>query len=59
MASEGDPRVLFAMNVVLSALFSTVVVYGLSVVRVQEFTWTNVAAATAVLALLTWVVVVD
>ena len=57
MASQGDPRVLFVMNLVLSALFSTVVVWGLDLVGMAEFTWRTVGMATLGLMLLTWLVV--
>lgn len=57
MASQGDPRVLFVLNLVLSAAFSTVVVWGLAFVGVGSFTPTNVALATVALMLLTWLLV--
>lgn len=57
MASQGDPRVLFALNFVLSAVFSAVVVFGLSFVGLLEFDWTTVGLATTGLVLLTWLVV--
>lgn len=57
MASQGDPRVLVVLNLVLSGVFSTVVVFGLSLVGLLEFTWAAVALATAVLVALTWLVV--
>lgn len=57
MESQGDPRVLVVLNLVLSGLFSTVVVWGLAFVGVGEFTWPNVAVATVVLFVITWVFV--
>ncbi|MFB6152065.1 MAG: hypothetical protein ABEJ40_09700 [Haloarculaceae archaeon] len=57
MASQGDPRVLTVMNAVLSFLFSTVVVWGLSFVGLGEFSWTNVGVATLFLFVATWVFV--
>jgi hypothetical protein len=57
MASQGDIRVLVVLNLVLSGLFSTVVVWGLAFVGVGEFTWPNVAVATVVLFVITWVFV--
>jgi len=57
MASQGDPRVLAVLNLVLSGLFSTVVVWGLAFVGVGAFTWQNVAVATVVLFVITWVFV--
>lgn len=57
MASDGDIRVLLAMDLVLSLLFSVVVVEALSFVGVTAFSWTNVAAATLFLAAVTYLVV--
>ena len=57
MESEGDPRVLFVMNLVLSAAFASVVVAGLAFLGVMEFTWTTIAVATLILVVITWVVV--
>lgn len=57
MESEGDPLVLFVMNLVLSVAFSLVVVGGLAFVGTLEFTWGAVAAATLALMVVTWIVV--
>lgn len=54
--SRGDPRVLFVMNLTLSALFCYVVLQGLEFVGAVEFTWIRFALATAGLVLLTYVV---
>ncbi|WP_396611192.1 hypothetical protein ACH9L7_13375 [Haloferax sp. S1W] len=53
---EGDPRVLFVMNLVLSSIFATVVVLGLSYANLAAFTFVNVASAALVLAALTYLV---
>lgn len=53
MESEGDPRVLFVLNVVLSFVFSYLIVWGLDFIGATEFSWTNVALATAVLVVAT------
>ncbi|MEF8851242.1 MAG: hypothetical protein V5A28_02310 [Haloarculaceae archaeon] len=45
------------MNLVLSGLFSTIVVWGLAFIGVGEFTWPNVAVATVALFVITWVFV--
>jgi uncharacterized membrane protein len=58
MASEGDPRVLLVMNVVLSSIFATVVVWGLDVVGALTFTTRNVVGLAAVLVVLTYLVVI-
>lgn len=57
MDSEGDPRVLFIMNVTLSFLFSAVVISGLDFVDVIDFSWQTVGLATAGLVILTHLVV--
>ncbi|NHN60611.1 MULTISPECIES: hypothetical protein [Halorussus] len=55
--SKGDPRVLFAMNLALSAAFSWVLVSALSLVGVMTFAWTTVALTAAALMVLTHFVV--
>ncbi|UPV75653.1 hypothetical protein M0R89_06200 [Halorussus limi] len=55
--SKGDPRVLFLMNLVLSAAFATLVVWGLSRVGLLAFAWQTVAFAAGVLMVLTYLVV--
>ena len=55
--SSGDSRVLFVMNLLLSALFASVVVSVLSFAGVMAFSWGQVAWATAGLVILTYVVV--
>ena len=57
MASDGDIRVLMAMNLVLSGLFGTVIVWGLDFIGVAEFTVVNVVTAIAVLVAITYVAV--
>jgi hypothetical protein len=47
--SEGDPRVLFVLNVILSLVFSYVVVWGLDFIGAVEFSLVNLALATALL----------
>lgn len=56
MASEGDPRVHFVMNLVLSAVFAAVVLWGLEYVGAAAFTLQNVAVGTGVLMVLTHLV---
>ncbi|MFC6786873.1 hypothetical protein ACFQFH_13595 [Halobaculum halobium] len=57
MASDGDPRVLLAMNIVLSTLFSTVVVWGLSYLDLAALTLENVAGLAIVIFAATYLVV--
>lgn len=57
MASDGDIRVLVVLDLLLSAVFATVVVWGLEFIGVAEFTLVNVGIATLVLGVLTYVVV--
>lgn len=47
--STGDPRVLFVMNLVLSALFCYSVIRGLVFVGAVEFSWGLFAGSTALL----------
>ncbi len=47
--SEGDPRVLFVLNVVLSFVFSYLVVWGLDFIGAVEFSLVNLGLATALL----------
>jgi hypothetical protein len=53
MESQGDPRILFVLNVVLSSVFSYLIVWGLEFIGAAEFSLTNVALATAVLVVAT------
>lgn len=57
MAAEGDIRVLLALDLVLSFLFSVLVVTLLDFAGINEFTWTNVAVATLFLAVVTYLAV--
>lgn len=57
MASQGDPRVLFVLNLTLSFVFSTAVFGGLAFVGVVPFEWTRVAIGTAALVLVSYLVV--
>ncbi|KAB1197762.1 MULTISPECIES: hypothetical protein [Haloferax] len=53
---EGDPRVVFVMNVILSSIFATVVVYGLSYLELMAFTFVNVATMALLLIAVTYLV---
>jgi hypothetical protein len=53
---EGDPRVVFAMNVILSSIFATVVVWALDYASLWTFTLVNVVTAALVLTAITYVV---
>ncbi len=55
-SSEGDPRVLFAMNAILSALFAWSIIWGLSFLGLVSFTLINVATAAVLLFTMTYVV---
>ena len=57
MANDGDPRVLLAMNVVLSSLFSTGVVWGLSYLDLAALTLENVAGLALVIFAATYLIV--
>lgn len=55
-SSQGDPRVLVALNAILSFLFAWMVVWGASLIGIVEYGWTTIAVATVGLFLLTYVV---
>ncbi len=57
MESQGDPRVLFVMNLILSFVFSYFVVWGLAFIDMLTFDWGTVALGTAVLVFLTHIVI--
>lgn len=57
MASDGDVRVLLALDLVLSFVFSVVVVTALDLAGIGEFTWPTVAVSTLFFAIVTYVVV--
>lgn len=57
MASQGDIRVLLVLDLLLSFVFSLLVISGLEFVDLATFSWSNVALATAALALLTYLAV--
>ena len=54
--TRGDPRVLIAMNVVLSTVFAATVVWGLSYLGAAEFTLVNVATGAVLLVAISYVV---
>ena len=56
MASQGDPRVLFVMNLVLSTVFAAAVLWGLEFIGAAEFTLTNLAIGVLGLVVLTHLV---
>lgn len=55
-SSQGDPRVLIAMNIVLSTLFAWSIVWGLSFLGFLEFDLINVATAAILLFAMTYLV---
>lgn len=57
MASDGDIRVLLVLDLILSAAFASVVVWGMEVAGLAAFTLENVALATLIIGVLTYVVV--
>lgn len=57
MESQGDPRVLAVINLVLSLVFSVIVVWGLEFIGIGAFTLRNIGVATAALWIITWIVV--
>lgn len=55
-SSEGDPRVVFVINAVLSAAFVGFVLSLASVADLVAFTWTRFAVLTVALMIVTYVV---
>ena len=56
MASQGDPRVLFVLNLVLSSVFAYGVVWGLDFIDVVTFSLRTVAGVALALMVVTYVV---
>lgn len=54
--AEGDPRVILALNLLLSSAFAWLAVWGLSVLDVAAYTPINVATLAAVLVGVTYLV---
>lgn len=54
--SEGDPKVVIALNAVLSTTFALLVTWGLSILGVLEFTGVNVATLAIILFAATYLV---
>ncbi|MFC7213377.1 hypothetical protein ACFQO4_04680 [Saliphagus sp. GCM10025334] len=55
-SSRGDPRVLLAMNLVLSTLFAVSIIWGLSFIGIVEYTLINIATAAILLFAATYAV---
>ncbi|WP_435359835.1 hypothetical protein [Haloarchaeobius sp. DFWS5] len=53
----GDPRVLFVMNLVLSALFSYAVLFGFDYIDLVAFSWLRLAGLTFVVMVVTYLAV--
>jgi len=56
-ASQGDPRVVLAITVVLSVLFGWTIIGGLSLLDMVAFDLRNVATAAIVVFSLTYLVI--
>jgi len=54
--SQGDPRVLFVMNLILSTAFAALVIWGLAFIDVVTFGWQNVALLAGLLMVVTHLV---
>jgi len=54
--AEGDPRVILALNLVLSSLFAWVVVWGLSMIDIVAYGAVNVVTLAAVLVGVTYLI---
>jgi hypothetical protein len=47
--SKGDPRVVLALNAVLSTVFAFTIVWGLDLIGAMEYTLVNVATVAVLL----------
>ncbi|AEH36817.1 hypothetical protein [Halopiger xanaduensis] len=56
-SSQGDPRLLTALNAVLSTAFAALVLWGLDFIGAREFTLTTLAFVAVCLFVLTYSVV--
>lgn len=56
-SSSGDPRVLLLLNVLLSALFGTTIVWGLSLLEMAELSLVNALTATILIFAFTYLVI--
>jgi len=56
--SQGDPRVLIGLNIVLSTGFAATIVWGLDLLGAVELTFINVATGTILLFALTYLITV-
>lgn len=54
--SQGDPRVLIIMNIVLSTAFAATIIWGLSVIGAADLTLINVATGAILLFALTYLI---
>lgn len=54
--AEGDPRVVLALNLLLSSAFAWLVVWGLSMLGVAAYTAVNAATLAAVLVGVTYLI---
>ncbi len=58
-ASKGDPRLVLALNAVLSAWFGWTVVWGLDLLDVVSYTLPNVAVAAILVFTVTYLIVLQ
>ena len=56
MANDGDWRVHLLINLVLSSIYATVVVYGASLIKLWTFTPGHVAGLAVVIFIATYLV---
>ncbi|AKH96863.1 hypothetical protein [Halanaeroarchaeum sulfurireducens] len=55
--TSGDIRVLLVLDIILSAIYATIVVWGLELVDMAAFTLENVAIGTVIIATLTYILI--
>lgn len=55
--ASGDIRVLLVLDLILSAIYAAIIVWGLDYLDMAAYTFENVAIATAIVATLTYILV--
>ena len=55
--AKGDIRVLLVLDLIISAIYSAIVIWGLAYIDVLEYSIENVAILTVILATITYLAV--
>lgn len=57
--ASGDIRVLIVLDVIMSAIYAMIIVWGLDYLDMATYNFENVAIATAIVAVLTYILVLQ